>query len=88
MATYNVNSGQTSTGKTLGSGDVMNVKSAGKANKTTVNTFGLLVVSKGGTATSTTLSGFRSGGVVSYGTIDVYGAANINTISDGGRVVV
>ncbi len=80
--TYSVTSGMTSTGITLGYGDVEHVYFSGSAVSTIVNNGGTEFVSSGGTAVSTTVS---SGG---YEVVSNGGTATSTTLRDGGQELV
>ena len=76
--TYNVSSGVTSTGLYLSDGDTMYVFYDGKADNTTLDTYGHLIVYSGGVADRTTHTGWES-----YFTVDQGGLASRTTLTVG-----
>jgi len=80
MTSYVVNSGQTSSGLTLGSGDTLTVNTGGTATGTTLNSDGRDYVS-GGTANGTTVN---DGG---YQTVYSGGTAGGTTVNGGYEIV-
>ncbi|MBR2963451.1 MAG: AIDA repeat-containing protein, partial [Lentisphaeria bacterium] len=89
MANYIVSSGQISGGIILNNYDSMTVLDSGTANSTTVNQYGNLYVSSGGTATGKLTFGtngsayFGAGGILDFDLTKTYtgGAVHVNDLS-------
>jgi autotransporter passenger strand-loop-strand repeat protein len=87
MTAYVVNSGQTSSGLTLNTGDTLGVLSGGTAVDITISSGGSETISGGSTSSDTVLTGgsltVSSGGAVGPGTVN----SGTETVFSGGEVV-